>query len=70
MKIFDCHCDTITEAYFKNFEMYENNLHIDFLRLKNFEKAIQVFAIWLDKKHHDLAFEKTLKSIDFFTKSK
>ncbi len=66
MKIFDCHCDTITEAYFKNFEMYENNLHIDFLRLKNFEKAIQVFAIWLDKKHHDLAFEKTLKSIDFF----
>ena len=31
-----------------------------------FEKAVEIFAIWLDDAHIDNAFENTLKAVDFF----
>lgn len=65
-KIFDCHCDTITKAMWSQQNIYKNNLHIDIEKLKIFEKAVQVFAIWLDKKYLDNAYLNTLKAMDFF----
>lgn len=65
-KIFDCHCDTLTKAMWSNQNLYKNNLHIDIEKLKCFEKAVQIFAIWLDKKYLGNAYENTLKAIDFY----
>lgn len=65
-KIFDCHCDTVTKAMWSNQNIYSNELHIDIKKLQNFEKAIQVFAIWLDTPYIENAYENTLKAVDFF----
>lgn len=65
-KIFDCHCDTITKAMRSQQNIYKNNLHIDIEKLKRFEKAVQVFAIWLDEKYLSEAYVNTLKTIDFY----
>lgn len=65
-KIFDCHCDTITKAMWSQQNIYKNNLHIDIEKLKTFEKAVQVFAIWLDEKYLSEAYKNTLKTIDFY----
>ena len=65
-KIFDCHCDTLTKAMWSKQNIYKNNLHIDIEKLNVFEKAIQIFAIWLDKPYLDNAYNNTLKDIDFF----
>lgn len=65
-KIFDCHCDTLTKALWSNQNLYKNSLHIDIEKLMNFEKAVQVFAVWLDKKYLGNAYENTLKAIDFY----
>lgn len=65
-KIFDCHCDTLTKTLWSNQSLYKNKLHIDIERLSNFERAVQLFAIWLDKPYLESAFENTMKTIDFF----
>lgn len=65
-KIFDCHCDTLTKAMWSQQNIYKNNLHIDIEKLNIFEKAIQIFAIWLDRPYLDNAYENTIKAIDFF----
>ena len=65
-KIFDCHCDTLTKAMWSKQNIYKNNLHIDIEKLNVFEKAIQIFAIWLDRPYLDNAYNNTLKAIDFF----
>lgn len=65
-KIFDCHCDTLTKAMWSNQNLYKNSLHIDIEKLKCFEKAVQIFAIWLDEKYLNNAFDNTLKAIDFY----
>ena len=65
-KIFDCHCDTVTKAMWSNQNIYSNELHIDIKKLQNFEKATQVFAIWLDTPYIENAYENTLKAVDFF----
>lgn len=65
-KIFDCHCDTITKAMWSQQNIYKNNLHIDIEKLKIFERAVQVFAIWLDEQYLGEAYKNTLKTIDFY----
>lgn len=65
-KIFDCHCDTITKAMWSQQNIYKNNLHIDIEKLQSFKKAVQIFAIWLDKPYLDSAYDNTLKAIDFY----
>lgn len=67
-KIFDCHCDTLTKAMWSQQNLYDNNLHINIQKLKTFEKAIQIFAIWLDEKYLDSPYNNTLKAIDFYNK--
>lgn len=62
----DLHCDTLTKAFEENKSLIQNNLHIDFKKLNEFKSVTQVFAIWLDKKYYDKAFDMTNKVIDFF----
>jgi len=62
----DSHCDTITAAMDNGQGMYENNLHLDFARLKEFGAPIQVFSVWCADAYLDDAFAYTNKAIDFF----
>ena len=64
--LFDCHCDTITTAMEHGEDIYDNNLQLSLKRLTDFERAIQIFAVWLDDKYIEQGFENTIKAIDFF----
>ena len=64
--LFDCHCDTLTTALEKSEQLYDNSLHLSFKRLEDMDKAGQVFAVWLDDKYLDNAFESTIRALDFF----
>ena len=66
IKLFDCHCDTLTKAMENNVNLYANNLHLDFKRLNLYENPVQIFAIWLDSVYLDKPYSNTLKAIDFF----
>lgn len=68
MNFIDGHCDTITTALALNQSLNENNLHLDFERLKKTGNICQFFAIWLDKNLYNKGFENTKKAIDFFDK--
>ena len=48
--IFDAHCDTISKIYETNQGLSENNCHIDFKRMSEYEKYTQVFAAFVDRK--------------------
>ena len=65
IKFIDAHCDTIVKCNEKNKELFENDLHIDLKRLKDFS-YLQTFAIWLDKKYYNNAYVKTCEYIDFY----
>lgn len=67
--LFDCHCDTLTKAMEYKADLRKNNMHIDFERLAKFDKAVQIFAIWLEESYLDEAYANTMKAIDFFEKS-
>ena len=47
--IFDAHCDTISKIYETNQGLSENNCHIDFKRMSEYEKYTQVFAVFVDR---------------------
>lgn len=64
--VFDCHCDTITTAMREKADIYNNELHISLKRLKAFDRAAQVFAVWLDDEFIADGFANTNKAIDFF----
>ena len=48
MRVFDAHCDTISEMYEKKQDFAKNSLHIDFERMKKYEAYTQVFAVFTD----------------------
>ena len=62
----DTHCDTVVKAYEKKQRLYENSLHIDLKRLKEYDAPVQIFAIWLDKKYHNAPFDESIKRIDYY----
>lgn len=66
MRIFDAHCDTITEMYEKNRKFSKNDLHIDFERMKKYDAYTQVFAIFTspEKRENAKVYEEAL--IDLF----
>lgn len=64
----DLHCDTLTTSFERRKTFFENNLHIDIKRLLQYDRPIQVFAIWLIKKYYADAFNVTNNMIDFFEK--
>ena len=68
----DAHADTISRALeldpgLQN--LYNNNaLHVDFLRLSEFEAPVQVFVAWTADRYVSTAFEHTNMMFDFFEK--
>ncbi len=66
MIIFDAHCDTITELMTKNKTLFMNNLHIDLLRMKEYEGYVQFFAVWIDPQYKDEPLKRALQMMDVF----
>lgn len=66
MRIFDAHCDTISELYSKKQEFSKNNLHIDLERMKKYESYTQVFAIFTSFENRENAKEYELLLINLF----
>ncbi|MCQ4727291.1 dipeptidase [Anaerotignum faecicola] len=66
LSLFDSHCDTVCKAYESNMELFENNLHIDLKRMRQFNSMVQIFAVWLDKKYLCDAFNETNRRLDFY----
>ena len=61
---FDLHCDTLREAYLNNYNIFSSPLHISLDKTKNFDKYIQITAIWSDCRFNDhdayILYEKIL----------
>lgn len=56
MRIFDFHCDTISECANKNKNLYENDLHISLKKAEYLENYLQDFAIFIsDEKRGEQA---------------
>jgi len=66
MRIFDAHCDTVSELYSKKQEFAKNNLHIDLMRMKKYEGYTQVFAIFTSPENRENAKEYELRLIKLF----
>ena len=47
MFICDCHCDTLTELYKKQIDLYENKQHIDVKRQLNLGGMLQFYAMFV-----------------------
>lgn len=47
MKLFDLHCDTISECYNQNKSLYDGDLHVSLARGKKYSPWFQCFAIWM-----------------------
>ena len=64
----DAHADTISLALQpdQNQKLHTNNLHVDFVRLKEFGAPVQVFALWLSDDALVDGFNRTNQMIDFF----
>ena len=75
----DAHADTILRALHDKpvldqsvydndlYRIYDNDeLHVDFLRLSEFDAPVQVFAAWLPAAYISTAFESTNIMFDFF----
>lgn len=48
--IFDAHCDTVDVLYDNNARLKKNKFHLDIVRMSKYEKYIQIFAAYIDKK--------------------
>ena len=47
MRIFDAHCDTLSEMYSKKQNFAKNNLHLDLARMEKYDRYTQVFAVFI-----------------------
>ena len=67
MKYFDLHCDTATECFERKEALYSNNLQLSIEKGLNFEKWVQVYAIWMnDERRGEAAYEHFCKVYDYF----
>ncbi|MBR4720263.1 MAG: membrane dipeptidase [Clostridia bacterium] len=57
MRVFDAHCDTLSEMYDKKQGFAKNNLHIDLYRMSKYDRYTQVFAIFTPPERKDNAKE-------------
>lgn len=62
----DAHCDTLTECMLNGEELYDNNRHINLVKLLEYDAPVQVFSIWLSKKHKGNYYESTRNMIEYF----
>lgn len=73
MKIADMHCDTISKLYYKRKagsteSLLENLGHVDVKRLKEGGALLQNFALFIDKKKCEDAFDEAMRMADFYEK--
>ena len=69
MKVFDLHCDTITECCKNCVSLYDNDMHLSLKRMEKFQKYIQIFAVWiLDEMRGEVACQYFDKVADYFYK--
>lgn len=66
MRIFDAHCDTVSEMYEKKQDFSRNCLHIDFERMKKYDAYTQVFAIFTSPENRTEARKYEDELIDLF----
>lgn len=66
MKIFDAHCDTLTEMYGKKQQFSKNSLHTDLYRMKKYEGFAQVFAVFTAPENRENAKKYENELIDLF----
>ncbi|MEG1436010.1 MAG: membrane dipeptidase [Oscillospiraceae bacterium] len=66
MKLFDLHCDTITECSLEGKQLAKNDLHISLKKASYLESYCQLFAIWMPDEHRGeyacAYFEEILKT--------
>ncbi|MDP4108431.1 MAG: membrane dipeptidase [Bacillota bacterium] len=48
MRLFDCHCDTISRIYDEGGNLSKNSYHIDLEKASVYKNYVQIFAIWGD----------------------
>ncbi len=53
ISLFDTHCDTAYELYHRGEELCENSCHISLSHADSYEKYVQLFAIWSDRRCDD-----------------
>lgn len=63
MKIIDTHCDTISCLLDDNQGLYENRLHIDMKRMKQYEQYTQFFAAFIDPVYYDAPKQRCMNII-------
>ena len=69
MKVFDLHCDTITECCKNCVSLYDNYMHLSLKRMEKFQKYIQIFAVWIrDEMRGEVACQYFDKVADYFYK--
>lgn len=67
MKVFDLHCDTITECCKNNVSLYDNDMHLSLNRMQKFDEYTQVFAVWIrDEMRGDVARQYFDEVADYF----
>ena len=69
MKVFDLHCDTITECCKNCVSLYDNDMHLSLKRMEKFQKYTQIFAVWIrDEMRGEVARQYFDKVADYFYK--
>lgn len=51
--LFDTHCDTAFELYHRNEDLWQNTCHISLSHASVYEKYVQLYAIWCNRRHDD-----------------
>lgn len=66
MRLFDLHCDTVTECLAKKKKLAQNDLAIDLDRGMAFERWIQTYAFWIDDQYRgEDAFAHCMEQLRF-----
>ena len=69
MKLFDLHCDTAGELYFRKLAFDNNQTHINMAAAKNIGPYTQIFAIWTPKDmSNNQAYQNFFDTLDYFHK--
>ncbi len=67
LSLFDTHCDTAFELYRRNEGLRDNTCHISLSYAQTYDKYVQLFAIWSDRRRDDqTCWDDFLKIADNF----
>ena len=67
LSLFDTHCDTAFELYRRNEGLRDNSCHISLSHANPYNRYVQLFAIWSDRRLDDqTCWDDFLKIADYF----